>query len=964
MKHERRSRHLMQLAASAAAIAVLAGSMGAPATVWAQTPASAAPSQAWAQSQSDIPVDSNIRFGVLPNGMHYAIMHNATPPGQASLRLHFNAGSLMERDDQLGLAHFMEHMAFNGTTHIPKKDLIAILERLGLAFGADLNAATSYDQTFYMLDLPKTDEQTLTTGLFVLREQGSEALMKQDDINSERGVIRGEERLRNTPQSRASNKLMAILAKGQKIPDRIPIGDMKIIDTAPRQLFVDFYNAYYRPSRATLIAVGDFDVDAMEAKIRTIYSSWTPKAPDGPNPDLGAVAHHTPETHLIVEPGLSLGVERTWVSPPDLRTDTVALRREKLLRSLGQAVLNRRLGELSRTDNPPFSDAASSETDLLHSLHLINVTAQAFPGKWKQALEAVDLAQRQLVEFGVTQPELQREINSMRTRRRAAVEEAKTRDTRQLANTVLFSVNSREVVTTPQTDLDLFEDAVKGVTPEQVNAMLKTMFVGEGPITTLSSPTEIEGGEAALTTAINTYEAEPVTAPTPPVKLAWPYTNFGPTGQVVNRKELASIGATIVTFANGAVLTVKPTDFAKDEVSIGLLTGNGERSFSSTQIDPRATLVTTMTMGGLKKLSFDEMSRSLNGHMVGVSLSTIGDRFDLSGGTPGEDLQLEMQLMAAYLTDSAYRTAPFETAKASYPLTLEFLRATPGGAFELASSELLAGGDKRKAVLTPQQYESWSMDSMRDSVKSLLTGGPIHITMVGDVTVDRAIEVTANTFGALPPRPPAEPPAPGSDVRRFPAPTPTPLHFKHNGVAEQGLGYIAWPTTDAIGARAPARRLALLAAVLRLRALDEIRAKQALAYSPGVTSSFSDTYKDYGYIALEAQTTPQNLPAFFKAGDDIARSLRETPISEDELKRAREPMIAALKRGRNDNAWWMGNLIYIVDRPNYMNDILTGISDLETVTPADIQKLAQQYLRTETAWRADVTPSQTDGGAK
>ncbi|MFP5296168.1 MAG: M16 family metallopeptidase, partial [Alphaproteobacteria bacterium] len=313
----------------------------------------AQPSDPWAQASSDIPADSNVRFGVLPNGMQYAILRNATPPGQASFRLRIDAGSLMENEDQLGLAHFMEHMAFNGTTNVPENDLLRILERLGLAFGADTNAFTSFDQTVYMLELPRTNDETVDTSLHIMREQVSEALMAADAVDAERGVIEGEERLRNTPGLRSIKAQLGLLAPGQRISQRLPIGDLTIIRTAPRERFVEFYDAYYRPSRATFVAVGDFDVDVMEDKIRRAFESWEPRAADGPEPDLGAVAPREPETRILVEPGIQSSIQLNWIRTPERDPDTVAERREDLIRGLGVAVLNRRLGEIARTDNPP-----------------------------------------------------------------------------------------------------------------------------------------------------------------------------------------------------------------------------------------------------------------------------------------------------------------------------------------------------------------------------------------------------------------------------------------------------------------------------------------------------------------------------------------------------------------------------------------------------------------------------------
>ncbi|RZJ44862.1 MAG: insulinase family protein, partial [Brevundimonas sp.] len=268
----RSARRLLLLAASAVALTAAAPALAQQVT----------PTDPFAQAASDIPADSNVRFGILPNGMQYAILRNATPPGQASFRLRIDAGSLMENEDQLGLAHFMEHMAFNGTTNIPENDLLRILERLGLAFGADTNASTGFDQTLYMLELPRTNDETVDASLRIMREQVSEALMAPEAVDAERGVIEGEERLRNTPGLRSIKAQLALLAPGQRISQRMPIGDLNIIRNAPRDRFVEFYDAYYRPSRATFVAVGDFDVDVMEAKIRGAFESWQPKAADGP----------------------------------------------------------------------------------------------------------------------------------------------------------------------------------------------------------------------------------------------------------------------------------------------------------------------------------------------------------------------------------------------------------------------------------------------------------------------------------------------------------------------------------------------------------------------------------------------------------------------------------------------------------------------------------------------------------
>ena len=939
-----RSARLFLLAA-ASATALIAAS---PALAQVQ------PSDPWAQAASDIPVDTNVRFGTLPNGMQYAVMRNATPPGQASFRLRIDAGSLMENEDQLGLAHFMEHMAFNGTTNVPENELLRILERLGLAFGADTNASTGFDQTVYMLELPRTNDETVDASLRIMREQVSEALMAADAVEAERGVIEGEERLRNTPGLRSIKAQLALLAPGQRISERMPIGDLNIIRNAPRERFVEFYDAYYRPSRATFIAVGDFDVDVMEAKIRGAFESWEPTAADGPEPDLGTVAPRGPETRILVEAGVQSNIQLNWTKAPDLDPDTVAERRGNLIRGLGVAVLNRRFGEIARGDNPPFTSATGGPGTLWESLDIGSVSANFNPGAWKPALEAIEQEQRRLVQYGISDAELQREIAENRTALENGVARAATRPTPLLAAILVNSVNGDTVFSSPQTSLDLFNAAVSGLTPAQVNATLPSVFSGGGPLALVVTPVEIEGGEAAVTAALEASRLVPVAAPAAQAAQDWPYAQFGNPGTVRNRHELTDVGATVVTFANGVRLTVKPTTFQDEQILISARSGIGERGLPTDRSTPQALAAAVFTAGGLGRLTFDDLQRTLTGRTYSANFAIDGDSYQLSGSTRPADLNLQMQVLAAYMTDPALRPAPFQQIKGIFPQLIAQQMATPGGAFQVQASGLLASGDKREAFPSAEEVAAWTIEDLRAGVTSGLSGGPIDIIVVGDVTVEDAIAAVAPTFGALPARGPDPTAAPGATELRFPAPTATPVRLTHNGPAEQSLAYIAWPTTDQIGDRTEARRVAILTEVLKLRVLEEIRERQALAYSPSTGASASEFYEGYGSISISAQITADKPDAFYAAVEAITASLRDAPPTEDELNRARLPVIEALRRSQAGNPYWLGQLEDIAERPGDVEQILTQISDMEAITPADVQAMARQYLQSDTAWRALV----------
>lgn len=941
-----RSPRLILLAAASLVVLTAA----APALAQAQVQ----PSDPWAHATSDIPVDSSVRFGVLDNGMQYAIMRNATPPGQASFRLRIDAGSLMEDENQRGLAHFAEHMAFNGTTNIPENELLRILERHGLAFGADTNAYTSFDETVYMLELPRADEVIVDDALRIMREQVSEALMAPDAIDAERDVIVGEQRLRNVPALRSLEALLKLLAPGQRISERLPIGDLDVIRTAPRERFVEFYHTYYRPSRATFVAVGDFDVAEMEAKVRGAFEGWEPRVADGPEPDLGTVQPRGPETRILIEPGVQSSISLAYVRAPDRDPDSVAERRDDLVRGLGLAVLSRRLGEIARADNPPFIGASASEGDLYDSIGSASVSAQFNPGGWKRALETIEQEQRRIVQFGVTDAELQREITGIRTSLENAVASAATRRTPQLAMGLIGAVNSGTVFNTPRTSLELFNAAVEGLTAARVNETIPQVFAGEGPLALVVTPVEIEGGEAAVTAALETSRQVPVTAPSAHAELDWPYADFGPPGTVQDRREIAEVGATVVTFANGVRLTVKPTEFRDEQILVHVRTGLGELGMPADRIDPQALAPLVFAAGGVGRLSADEMSRVLTGRIYSTGFSIDGDSYVLSGATRPADLQLQTQVLAAYLTDPGLRPAPFEQIKAFFPQIIAQQMATPGGAFGLQASELLASGDKREGMPSAAEIAGWTNEEMSASLTRGLSTGPIDVVMVGDVSVDEAIASVASTFGALPPRGPDATPPVGSDQRRFPAGVSEPVRLTHYGPAEQALAYIAWPTTDAVADRTEARRASILSEVLNLRVLEEIRERQALAYSPGVGSSASDTFAGYGFISIRAETAAEKTTDFFAAVETIVASLRDAPPSEDELNRARLPVIESLRRSQAGNEYWLAQLGDVAARPEEVEQTLTHISDLEALTPADIQALARQYLTPDTAWRAVV----------
>ena len=942
-------------AAALAAVLLSAQPSLAPAQV---APAATAPAvpQASSLSAPGLTPDPAIRFGTLPNGMRYALRKNATPPGQASLRLRIGAGSMMETDERQGLAHYLEHMAFNGSKTTPEGEMVKTLERLGLAFGADTNASTSFDETTYRLDLPKTDNETVDASLRMLRDVAGELTITQDAVERERGVVLSEERARDTPSYRIFTDRFSFLLKDQLPPKRLPIGKVEVLRTASRDQLVGFYEAYYQPQRTILVAVGDFDLDAMEAKIVASFGGWQAAAPNGPDPDLGQVAKRGAEARVSVQAGAALSLQIAWVQPPDRSPDSAAKRGRALTENLGLSVMNRRLSTLSRAANPPFIAAGVSKGDQSDAAEVTTIAVTARPGEWRQALSAVDLERRRAIRFGVRQDELDREIEEYRSAFRAAAAGAATRRTPGVAADILGALSEDEVPTDPVQELALFESIIGGIQAPQASASLRAAFEGAGPLVFLATPTPIEGGDKALLDALDAAGKVEATAPAAPTANVWPYTVFGAGGggKVAEQREVADLDTVFIRFENGVRLTVKPTKFRDDQILVGVRVGAGLTTIPADRQSP-GWAGSALLEGGLAKISSEDMERVLASKTYGAGFGVDDDAFAFSGRTRPEDLDVQMQVLAAYVTEPGWRPEAFDRIT-NYGATLhDQYEATSSGVLRRDLAGLLRNGDRRWTFPTREEIASAKLEDLKGAIAPALARDPIEVVIVGDTTVEKAIAATAATFGALPPRPAPAGPVIGSGVT-FPAPVAAPVIRTHGGRADQAIAYMAWPTDDFFTDTRRSRATQVMVDILKLRLTAELREKQGATYSPSVGYAASQTWTDYGYLAVSMEAPPALMDGFFRDVAKIGADLRETPVTADELARAKTPRLDALERTKATNEYWLGQLTGAQADPRRLQATRSVTAQVEAVTAADVQAVAQRYLKDETAWKLVVRP--------
>lgn len=911
---------------------------------------------------SDLPPDPRVRYGSLPNGMRYAVMANPEPRERAALRLLVEAGSLHEREDQLGLAHFLEHMAFNGSTHYPPGTLIEFFQRMGMNFGGDTNAFTSFDRTVYMIDLPNTQPATLTEGLQVMHDYADGLLLLEPEIDNERGVILSEKRTRDSVQYRSFIAEFEFVLEGTRLPERLPIGTEDVIQQAPREAFVDFYDTWYRPEKMTLVAVGDFDAEAVEQQIIASFSDLDSRAPAREDPERGTPAvrdgshvlyHHEPEAGAT-----TVGIQT--IQPYSKTPDTAAERRRLLPRDLAVAMINRRLSELAKKEDAPFSHGRVTVAEAFDIVRNAGIELTCQPENWQAALRVADQELRRALDHGFQPAELREAVADVRNALEQAVRTAPTRRSSALAMGIVSAIADENVFTSPETDRDVLEPLLDEVTVEDCLAAFREAWDAPHRLVSVIGNAKIDttaGTSSAQEVIAAVYDASRAVAVEPPAAIeetAFAYEDFGPAGTIEERRHVEDLGITQVVFSNGVRLNVKRTDFEAGRIAMSVRVGTGQLTEPASQPGLAIFSTNTFIAGGLGKHSADDLRRILAGRNVGVGFRVDSDAFLLSGSTTPDDLLLQLQLAAAHLTDPGYRPEAERQMRKAITQYYTQLAHVPQGPLQLEVPRLLASGDHRFGLPPQDAIEERTLEEEREWLAPHLGSGAIEVALVGDLDVDAAIEAAARTFGALPPRQ-AKPQL--EELRQVSFPDPFVKEYTVPTQIPKGVVALYWPTTDARDVHV-ARRLGLLAQVLSDRLRVKVREEIGGAYSPSAGSSPSDTYEDYGYINAYIVVEPEKADELAAVTRELANDIAVNGVTEDELERAKQPVLTSLRESARTNGYWLHSVLAKAqEEPQRLDWARTRYSDIEAVTKSELDALAKSYLGADRAFRVIVLPA-------
>lgn len=938
-------------ASAAAALLLLPPAVSAQGGQAPTSAEAAAKNSDWLYAGSDIPRDTAWQFGALPNGVRYAVRNNGVPPGQVSIRVRMDVGSMFETEQERGYAHLLEHLTFRGSEHIPDGEAKRIWQRFGVTFGSDSNAQTTPTQTVYQLDLPSVTPANLDESMKLLAGMVREPRISELAVAAERGVVMSELRESDGPQKRIGDATNAHLFAGQLLGDRSPIGTTASLGAASATSVTAFHDRWYRPDRAVVVIVGDAAPAELARLVEKYYGDWRVDGPKPAQPDFGKPDPKAPAALEIVEANQPLALTLAMVRPWQKRIDTVENTRRLYLEFIAQALVNRRLENRARSGGSYL--VATVEQQYVSRSADVTMASIVPLSDWKAALADV----RGVIADAVSNPpspaDIDREANEIEAFLRKELENARNEPGARLADDMVRAVDIGETVTSPQGQVDMFTAIRASATPQVMLDISKAIFAAPVMRAVLTTPTAA-GGNAAVLAALKA----PVTARDD--RLAAVQADFkqlpafGEPGAIAATTTMLGLRAERIEFANGVTALVSNNKVEPGKVRVNVRFGTGNRSVAADAPNLLWTGDYALVASGIGPWGQNEIDQVTNGRQIQLNFAIDDDAFELSAESKPADLADQMRLIAAKLAMPRWDPAPIERLRIGYLTGYDLNDATPNAVLDRNLRGWLTNNDARWAAPDKAQIEALTPAAFRAFWEPRLASGPIEVQIFGDLEAVDYRQILANTLGALPPRPTLAP-ASGQRVD-FARHVTAPDIAYHSGEQGQAAAMTAWPTGGGLANPRDARGLEVLAAIFNDRLFDRLRAEQGASYGPVVDSHWPTGFDSGGYLLVGSLLAPKDLDRFYGIARDIAADLVAKPVGADELTRNAVPIREQVARASTGNVYWMFLLEGATRDPRVTAAALSMQDDIAAVTAADVQRLAQQYLTPARQWSLAILP--------
>ncbi len=701
-----------------------------------------------------IPVDKNVKVGKLKNGLTYYIRENKKPEKRASLRLVVNAGSILEDQDQQGLAHFVEHMGFNGTKNFKKHELIDYLESIGMKFGPEVNAYTGFDQTVYMIEVPTDSAEVVEKGVQILEEWAHNVSFEDDEIDKERGVIVEEWRLGRGASARIRDKQFPVLFKNSQYAERLPIGKKDIIENFKHKILRKFYHDWYRPDLMAVVAVGDFDSKWMENIIKKHFSKIpSPKnererkifpVPDN-NKTLYAIATD-PEM-----PYTTIGI---YYKLPVEEEKTLKDYRNYLIENLYNSMLNERLNEIAQKPDPPFLMAVSAKGRFVRSKEIYYIGGMVKNGGAERGLEAMLTEAERVKQFGFTQTELNREKEKMVRRYEQAYNERDKTESSKIISEYVNNYLIDEPIPGITYEYNMVKDLLPRITLDEVNSLAPQYITDENRVIMLGAPKK-EGvsvpTEDELKGVIKKVENEKLTAYEDKVSNL-PLIDKIPSGsKIVKETENAEMNFTEWTLANGVKVILKPTEFKNDEILFQAFSPGGNSLVPDKNFIPAETASQLIQLSGVGKFDLIELQKLLAGKVVKV-YPYVGELSEgISGSASPQDIKTMFQLIYLYFTSPRIDSSAYKVYKARIKSILANKSLSPEAAFQDTIAVTLSQYNLRRKPWTEDIINGMDLEKSLEIYKNRFAdASDFTFVLVGNFDKDKIKPLVETYLGGLP----------------------------------------------------------------------------------------------------------------------------------------------------------------------------------------------------------------------
>ena len=926
-------------------------------------PTTLEPTDPWLYRGSDIPQDKEWLFGELKNGLRYAVRRNGVPPGQVSIRIRVDVGSLYEKPQEAGYAHLIEHLTFRESKYLKNAEAIPVWQRLGATFGSDTNAQTTPTETSFKIDLPDADPAKLEEGIKLLSGMIREPALSDANIATEVPIVLAEGRESEGPGRRVLDATRELYFKGQLIAEHPPIGTPETLKAATSASIRAFHQRWYRPENTLIVIAGDGPPESFTSLIERYFGDWQVPGPHTPQPDFGAPKapagadpnHPVGETQVLVEPDLPRAVTWAVLRPWHQVTDNIEYNRGLMLDQVALAIINRRLESKARAGGSFL--AAGIDTDKVsRSADGTFVTITPLGADWKKSVADVRAVIADALATPPSEAEIARELAEIDVAYANQVEQQVNQAGSKLADDMVQAVDIRETVASPETVLAVFRGMRDRFTPDAVFAHTKSLFKGTVERAMYVTPKAGEASAADLKQAL----LAPV-KPDGSARLAAKSIDFadlpaiGAPQQPVASHPVGIRDIEQLDFPNGVKAMIWKTTFEPGRITVRVRFGAGYRAFKPEDAPYISLGQMALLPSGIGQLGPDDLDRLATGRKLGFDFGIEDGVFTMEGETRPADVDGQIYLFAAKLANPGWDPNPVLRAKAAAQLGYESLSANPMGVLNRDLQWLLSNRDPRYATPTPAQLDAATPEGFRKVWEPLLKQGPIEVMVFGDIDEQGTIATLSKTFGALPARTPIPPQVLARGIA-FPGPQDAPLVLHHRGDKDQAAAVVAWPTGGGVAGLPESRRLELLGQIFSNRLLDAMREKAGASYSPQVGSTWPEDLDSGGRIVAIAQMPPGEVPEFFAAADRIASDLATKGPSADELNRVTEPMRNLISRALSGHRFWMSLLEGATSDPRRIDALRSLMTDYTAATPEDIRRLAQTYLASRKGWRAAVIP--------